>query len=197
MDRQEFGIDIVGEDNKTIVHHKVAARVVCVLTEQEALLAVRVESRQNPPPISTISSQPGSSNGTSAFNFTGTQNLGGPARRPAVQQQGLVGIGGMHANIRDAGKSGITFDHILSRLQGELNLVRTIILLFYPFELIIFLAAVTPSISTNSPSCATPQQSLPTETDPNAGPAAPNLALSRKASRGLLLWNNIPTQTER
>ncbi|KAI0324737.1 hypothetical protein GY45DRAFT_1230501, partial [Cubamyces sp. BRFM 1775] len=26
----EFGIDIVGEDNKTIVHHKVAARVVCV-----------------------------------------------------------------------------------------------------------------------------------------------------------------------
>ena len=36
---QEFGIDIVGEDNKTIVHHKVAARVVCVLTEQEAQLA--------------------------------------------------------------------------------------------------------------------------------------------------------------
>ena len=47
--------------------------VVCVLTEQEAWLAARMESHQNPPPISTISSQPGSSNGTNTFNFNGTQ----------------------------------------------------------------------------------------------------------------------------
>ena len=64
-------IDIIGEDNKTIVCHKVTARVVCVLTEQAAQ---RVESHQNPPPISTISSQPGSSGDTSVFNFTGTQH---------------------------------------------------------------------------------------------------------------------------
>ncbi|KAM6493707.1 hypothetical protein JOM56_010068, partial [Amanita muscaria] len=31
----EFGIDIIGEDNKTINHHKVAARVVCVFNEQD------------------------------------------------------------------------------------------------------------------------------------------------------------------
>ena len=95
-----------------------------MLTEQEAQLAARVESHQNPPPISTISSQPGSSNGTNAFNFNGTQNPGGPARRPAIQQQGLVGMGGMGANMRAPGKSGLTFDHILSRLQGELQKSR-------------------------------------------------------------------------
>ncbi|KIJ46041.1 hypothetical protein M422DRAFT_250468 [Sphaerobolus stellatus SS14] len=35
----EFGIDIVGEDNKTIVHHKVIARVTCILTPEDALTA--------------------------------------------------------------------------------------------------------------------------------------------------------------
>jgi hypothetical protein len=44
---QEFGIDIVGEDNKTIIHHKVAARVVCVLTEQDLQAAVRAEQLQS------------------------------------------------------------------------------------------------------------------------------------------------------
>jgi hypothetical protein len=39
----EFGIDIVGEDNKTIIHHKVTARVVCVFTEQDAAVAARAE----------------------------------------------------------------------------------------------------------------------------------------------------------
>jgi len=55
---QEFGIDIVGEDNKTIVHHKVAARVVCVLTEQGAQFAARVGSHQNLPSLSTMTSPP-------------------------------------------------------------------------------------------------------------------------------------------
>jgi hypothetical protein len=45
---QEFGIDIVGEDNKTIVHHKVAACFVCVLTEQKALLIAHVEYHHIP-----------------------------------------------------------------------------------------------------------------------------------------------------
>ncbi|KAH7907215.1 SMAD/FHA domain-containing protein [Hygrophoropsis aurantiaca] len=30
----EFGIDIIGEDNTTIIHHKVAARVMCIFTEE-------------------------------------------------------------------------------------------------------------------------------------------------------------------
>ncbi|KAG1785319.1 SMAD/FHA domain-containing protein, partial [Suillus plorans] len=32
----EFGIDIIGEDNKTTIHHKVAARVMCVFTDEDA-----------------------------------------------------------------------------------------------------------------------------------------------------------------
>jgi len=44
---QEFGIDIVGEDNKTIIHHKVAARVVSVLSEQDAYLVARAEQHQH------------------------------------------------------------------------------------------------------------------------------------------------------
>ncbi|KAF5315418.1 hypothetical protein D9619_007619 [Psilocybe cf. subviscida] len=37
----ELGIDIVGEDNKTIIRHKAAARVVCVFIEQDVAVAAR------------------------------------------------------------------------------------------------------------------------------------------------------------
>ena len=40
-----FGIDIV---NRTNIHHKVAARVVCVFSEQDALFAAHADQRQNP-----------------------------------------------------------------------------------------------------------------------------------------------------
>jgi hypothetical protein len=33
---QEFGIDIVSDDNKTIVHHKVATKVFLVMNAQDA-----------------------------------------------------------------------------------------------------------------------------------------------------------------
>jgi hypothetical protein len=36
---QEFRVDIVSKDNKTIIHHKVATRVVCVCSEQDAAVA--------------------------------------------------------------------------------------------------------------------------------------------------------------
>ncbi|KAF8137860.1 hypothetical protein K438DRAFT_1493189, partial [Mycena galopus ATCC 62051] len=29
----KFGVDIVGEDNKTVIHHKVVARVACVFPD--------------------------------------------------------------------------------------------------------------------------------------------------------------------
>ncbi|KAH9939172.1 hypothetical protein B0H21DRAFT_698552 [Amylocystis lapponica] len=126
----EFGIDIVGEDNKSIIHHKVAARVVCVFTEQEAQAAARVEAQQNTPAYAAVSNQNAVANGSNAFSFAnGQQNgvNGGPGaaqRRPNMQQQGLVGMGGMGGNVRPPGKSGLTFDHILSRLQGELQKSR-------------------------------------------------------------------------
>ena len=52
-----------------------------------------------------------------AFNFSGWGPAAGGQRRPAMQPQGFVGMSSM----RPPGKSGLTFDHILSRLQGELQ----------------------------------------------------------------------------
>ncbi|TFK86123.1 hypothetical protein K466DRAFT_600587 [Polyporus arcularius HHB13444] len=127
----EFGIDIVGEDNKTIVHHKVAARVVCVFTELDAQAAQRAEAQAQQQGaqgyINAMPNQPGP--GNSAFNFVGngqgsSNGAAGPQRRPTLQSQGLVGMGGMGGNVRVPGKSGLTFDHILSRLQGELQKSR-------------------------------------------------------------------------
>ncbi|KAJ7625406.1 hypothetical protein B0H17DRAFT_907641, partial [Mycena rosella] len=120
----EFGIDIVGEDNKTIIHHKVAARVSCVFTEQQVAMAARAEQQQNQGQYSQspMLSQPGPQ-GSSSFNFA----PGGPQagqRRPSVPHPGLNGMGGMGGSMRPPGKSGLTFDHILSRLQGELTKSR-------------------------------------------------------------------------
>ncbi|KAG6898480.1 hypothetical protein C0993_006583 [Termitomyces sp. T159_Od127] len=124
----EFGIDIVGDDNKTIIHHKVAARVVCVFTEQDVQVAARIEhinqhsvqqyqSSAPPGPSQQGSAQPNGAG--SSFPFaTGQQ------RRPQLAQQGLAGMGGMGGSLRPPGKSGLTFDHILSRLQGELQKSR-------------------------------------------------------------------------
>jgi hypothetical protein len=44
---QEFGVDIMGEDNKTIIHHKVAARVLYIFFEQEAIISARAEHHQH------------------------------------------------------------------------------------------------------------------------------------------------------
>ncbi|KAF8881790.1 hypothetical protein BD779DRAFT_1473265 [Infundibulicybe gibba] len=119
----EFGIDIVGEDNKTIIHHKVAARVVCVFSEQDAQVAARAEQHQQQQQqqyqqqsSSSLMIQSGPSSGPnggpSTFNFSQNQQ-----RRPQMTQQGM-------AHMRPPGKSGLTFDHILSRLQGELQKSR-------------------------------------------------------------------------
>ena len=149
---KEFGIDIVGEDNKTIIHHKVAARVVCVFSEQDAQVAARAEAHQQqqqqvlhqqqqqqqymqqahaaaaaaavgnqgsivhagPSGINTAAGvtqgQPGSA-GVNTSPYPQFQ------RRAQLAQQGLGGMGGM----RPPGKTGLSFDVILSRLQGELQ----------------------------------------------------------------------------
>jgi hypothetical protein len=43
---QEFRINIVGEDNKTTIHHKFTTRVVCVFFEQDVLVALHAEQYQ-------------------------------------------------------------------------------------------------------------------------------------------------------
>ncbi|KAF8313379.1 SMAD/FHA domain-containing protein [Amanita rubescens] len=43
----EFGVDIIDLDDKTIVHHKVAARVVCVFNHQDAAQAEQHQQRDS------------------------------------------------------------------------------------------------------------------------------------------------------
>jgi hypothetical protein len=97
-----------------VVHHKVAARVTCVFNEADAAAASRSEASGSMGPMQG-----------SGFNFGGPGNTNGP-RRPGLQQQqqsGLGGMGGM-GSLRPPGKSGLTFDIIISRLQGELQKSR-------------------------------------------------------------------------
>lgn len=121
----EFGIDIIGEDNKTTIHHKVAARVMCVITEEDAQLAARLEQMQNSTGHPGLSQQQGGSGSGSQFSFAPQGQPGPPTqRRPGLQSQSVGNMGSMGANMRPPGKSGLSFDHILSRLQGELQKSR-------------------------------------------------------------------------
>ncbi|KAH9921771.1 uncharacterized protein B0H18DRAFT_879916, partial [Fomitopsis serialis] len=118
----EFGIDIVGEDNKTIIHQKVAARVLCALNDLDAQAAARAEAQQNPPSYGTVA---GKAPAGSGFNFSSqhqpsANGVPGHQCRPSMPQ-GLVDMGGMGGNVRPPGKSGLTFDHILTWIQGELQ----------------------------------------------------------------------------
>ncbi|KAF8816302.1 hypothetical protein BYT27DRAFT_7184144 [Phlegmacium glaucopus] len=147
----EFGIDIVGEDNKTIIHHKVAARVVCVFSEQDAQVAARAEAHQQQQQQQVLHQQQqymqqahaaaaAAAGGQGSMTHAGPSSInvgsgvpqGQPTsagvsaspyppfsvqRRAQLAQQGLGGMGGM----RPPGKTGLSFDVILSRLQGELQ----------------------------------------------------------------------------
>ena len=89
-DMVEFGIDIVGDDNKTIIHHKVACRVYLVLTAEDAL-SLRHDF---------------------ASLYRGGMH-GGPL--------GSNGVGpGAEGGLRRT-KAGFSFDHVLSKLQTELQ----------------------------------------------------------------------------
>ncbi|SPO29667.1 uncharacterized protein UTRI_05489 [Ustilago trichophora] len=89
-DMVEFGIDIVGDDNKTIIHHKVACRVYLVLTAEDAL-SLRHDF---------------------ASLYRGGMH-GGPL--------GSNGVGpGAEGGLRRS-KAGFSFDHVLSKLQSELQ----------------------------------------------------------------------------
>ena len=116
---QEFGIDIVGEDNKTIIHHKVAARVTCILTPEDATNASREHF--------AFSQHQAQQQQQQAQQHPGQAQLGqmqqGQQRRPSVHAPPHSHLGAM-APTRVPGKSGLTFDHILSRLQAELHKSR-------------------------------------------------------------------------
>ncbi|CAK5263107.1 unnamed protein product [Mycena citricolor] len=92
----EFGVDIVSEDNTTVLHRKVVARVQCVFGNK---------------PV------PGPGAGAGAGANQGTLFNNGQRRGaiPMIHQ----GLGGMGGSTRVPGR-GLTLDHILSRLQAEL-----------------------------------------------------------------------------
>ncbi|OCF77160.1 hypothetical protein I204_02872 [Kwoniella mangroviensis CBS 8886] len=99
-DQVEFGIDIVSEDNRTIVHHKVAAKVYCVFGPEDAALSAR-----------------------ELVNYQNQDTRG--VRRLPPQQNGHVNnqLSQMGPAIMSSGgkSSGLSFDHVLTKLQNELR----------------------------------------------------------------------------
>ncbi|KAG2355594.1 hypothetical protein BDR07DRAFT_1453736 [Suillus spraguei] len=115
----EFGIDIIGEDNKTTIHHKVAARVMCVFTDEDAHLAARVEaipsSASLPPNIPPSFLPPLHHLEVVITLALRIHSAALPSRVSSVVWAAVCG----HQE-----KNGLTFDHILSRLQSELQKSR-------------------------------------------------------------------------
>ncbi|WWC86694.1 uncharacterized protein L201_001571 [Kwoniella dendrophila CBS 6074] len=99
-DQVEFGIDIVSEDNRTIVHHKVAAKVYCVFGPEDAALSAR-----------------------EMVNYQNQDTRG--ARRMPPQQNGHPGnqLAQMGPSVMSSGgkSNGLSFDHVLTKLQNELR----------------------------------------------------------------------------
>lgn len=100
-DMVEFGIDIVGEDNKSIIHHKVSCRVFLVLTAEEAL-GLRND-------FAALY------RGGIAGGGLGHQSVG-PGAEGGLRRSKL-GVGG-------GSVGGTSFDHILHKLQAELQKSR-------------------------------------------------------------------------
>lgn len=104
-DLVEFGIDIVGDDNKTIIHHKVACRVYLVLTADDA-----VNMRNDF--ANMYRAGGGNGAGGNATSTTHSSAMGGASVGPGAE-------GGLRR-----GKGSMSFDHILGRLQMELQKSR-------------------------------------------------------------------------
>ncbi|CAE6426173.1 unnamed protein product [Rhizoctonia solani] len=118
----EFGIDIVGEDNKTIIHHKVATRVFVVLTPEDAQAAAREHHAHLQHQQQALFAQ----------QQHHQQHAAQQAQAIARRQQGplsgnnaqLGGLGGLGQGQARPGSKGLSFDHILNKLQMELQRSR-------------------------------------------------------------------------
>ncbi|GAA97527.1 hypothetical protein E5Q_04205 [Mixia osmundae IAM 14324] len=81
----EFGIDIVSDDNKTIVHHKVATKIYIAITSEDALHL--------------------------------SQTL------PAIYRANEINLGRRYTK-GGVANTGLSYDHVLHRLQNELQKSR-------------------------------------------------------------------------
>ncbi|KIM34263.1 hypothetical protein M408DRAFT_59629, partial [Serendipita vermifera MAFF 305830] len=112
----EFGIDIVGEDNQTIIHHKVAAKVQCLLSQED------VNAAQQHAVYAQQAQQH-----NMAHSQQGHLQQGQPGqRRPSLHggQNLQGGLGALAPVGRVPNKNGLSFDLILNRLQSEVQRSR-------------------------------------------------------------------------
>ncbi|KAL2161028.1 hypothetical protein VTH06DRAFT_8741 [Thermothelomyces fergusii] len=120
QDHLELGIDIVSEDQKTVVHHKVAAKVehAGFLTPSSNVMDMNFgdldssnSSMMSPAGgVSPFRGRTGSQSGTPANNRTGPGNMGGQPNTMAQQRQFWL--------------NPVTTEHIVKKLHTEVRNAR-------------------------------------------------------------------------
>ncbi|GAA6024856.1 hypothetical protein JCM11491_005676 [Sporobolomyces phaffii] len=119
----EFGIDILTDDTKTIVHHKVAAKVHLVLNADDAIASSREFTNwYRQAGEHNLQHQQGQGGPQSAIG--GANGQGGPGGQGMMTGQGGVGVARRPARAPINAQNGLSFEHVLSRLQGELQKSR-------------------------------------------------------------------------
>ncbi|BGP20026.1 hypothetical protein JCM10213_000592 [Rhodosporidiobolus nylandii] len=113
----EFGIDILTDDTKTIVHHKVAAKVHLVLNADDAVASSRE--------INNWFRSAGEAAAHQQQQQQQVQSHGGPQAGGGMGGGMARGGGGRGQRPGGVtGQNGLSFEHVLSRLQGELQKSR-------------------------------------------------------------------------
>ncbi|PVG03389.1 hypothetical protein CPB86DRAFT_447543 [Serendipita vermifera] len=114
-DQVEFGIDIVGEDNQTIIHHKVSARVQCILSQEDLNAAQSHAAYAQQAQHNLAHPQQGH-----------LQQAPPGQRRPSLHgpQNHQGSLGALAPVGRVPNKNGLSFDLILNRLQSEVQRSR-------------------------------------------------------------------------
>ncbi|BEJ12510.1 hypothetical protein CspHIS471_0209700 [Cutaneotrichosporon sp. HIS471] len=97
-DMLEFGIDIISEDNRTIIHHKVSAKAYCVFAPDDAAISAREV--------------------TAYQNDMRSVRRGGSISQPNTANP----LSHMGPSMMSAGgkANGLSFEHVLQKLQNEL-----------------------------------------------------------------------------
>ena len=112
---QRFGINIISEDNETIIPHKVAARVTCIISSEDVLVASRDPGQFSNPASAFQSANP-------LHPQPGQRNHSQHRPGSIASPNPAAGLGSMDAPAGRPGvtKSDLTFEHILSRLRSGL-----------------------------------------------------------------------------
>ncbi|KAK0545995.1 hypothetical protein OC846_005453 [Tilletia horrida] len=114
-DHVEFGIDIVSEDGKVVLHHKVASRVYVVITAEDAVNIRHDIANGIVPSGGAGNVSAGARGGAGAGGAGANGGAGDLSGAGARRGPGAAGAG--KANM-------INFDQVLGRLQAELKKSR-------------------------------------------------------------------------